>query len=409
MTATPLFHRNDWPTLGVEIELQLVDSESLSLKSCIIDLLRRLPPDLRGSVKPEFMQCYVEVNTGVCRSVAEVEADLVRKVRAVERAAALCGARLVWAGTHPFSRWLEQRISPVERYYNLADWLQESIVRPVTFGMHVHVGVNSGDKAIEVGDRLVRYLPLLLALSASSPFWQGRRTGMQSYRVQVLESLPTGGLPPPMHSWEEFQALAHQMTAAGFIESLHELWWDVRPSPGFGTVEVRVCDMPCDLPAILGLTALTQCLVQHLSEEIDAGVRQESCHPLLLRQNRWRASRYGMDAPLVDPTTLAAQPARRAADVVARRLRDTAERLGCAPFLEYVREMAASPTGAEKQLQLHEQYGSLVELVRILANQNQALAAPGTRVGRKRLSKDYHAFPSCVRMRQGIGWAGADP
>src|SRR5262249_16820941 len=280
--SEPRFRGNRWPTLGVEIELQLVDARSMALKSAIGEILADLPEDLHDSVKPEFMQCYVEINTGVCRAVDEVEADLAPKVRAVERLADRHGLRLVWAATHPFSRWRDQEITPNNRYYKLAALLQETVVRPVTFGLHVHVGVESGDKAILIGQRIQRYLPILLAMSANSPFWHGRATGHHAHRIEVLEGFPTGGVMPPLGWWAEFEDLLARMTAAGFVESHREFWWDVRPSAENGTIEVRICDMPADLPDLLGLTAMIQCLVQSLSEEIDDGSTGPEPHPLMV-------------------------------------------------------------------------------------------------------------------------------
>ncbi len=377
MDARKSFRRNEWPTLGVELELQLVDAESMALRSAVADLLANLPDSLHDSVKPEFLQCYVEVNSGACRTVADVGADLDHKVRAVERAADRCGIGLFWAATHPFSHWRDQKITPNERYYKLANLMGETVVRPVTFGLHVHVGVDSGDKAIRVGDRLQEHLPSLLALSANSPFWNGRQTGDQSHRIALLEGFPTGGLPPRMRSWDEYLALYGELKEAGFIESPKELWWDVRPSPEIGTVEVRICDMPPDLPSVLALTALIQCLVADLSEQIDRGDAEPECHPLLFRQNRWRACHLGMDATLVDTLTMEAIPARRMARQTAARLRPVAERLGCTGYLDQVLDMASGPTGSERQLTLHEDTGDLVEVVRQLIGRSR-LTQPGT-------------------------------
>jgi carboxylate-amine ligase len=361
------FRRNDWPTLGVEIELQLVDARTLSLRSAIADLLSALPPGLHNSVKPEFMQCYVEINSEVGRTVGEVGDDLARKVCAVERAADGLGLRLFWAATHPFSRWQDQRITPDARYYELAEQLQETVIRPVTFGLHVHVGVDSGDTAIRVGDRLGAHLPTLLAMSANSPFWHGRRTGHHAYRVEALEGIPTGGVPPRMRSWAEYEAVVGQLESAGFIASRREIWWDVRPNPEHGTVEVRICDMPPYLPAVLALTALIQCLVHDLAHMPDGSAAEADWSPLMVRQNRWRAYRSGLGATLVDPRSLEARPAREAAGRLVDGLRDTAEELGCAGQLDLARELVERPNGAERQLELLEEYGELAPVVQALS------------------------------------------
>ncbi len=373
------FRGNRWPTLGVEIELQLVDSRTMALRSAIDEVLPGVPEALRDSVKPEFMQCYVEINTGVCRTVDDVEADLAPRIRAVERAADRLGVGLVWAATHPFSRWRDQRITPDERYYRLADLLQETVVRPVTFGLHVHVGVESGDRAIAVANRMQAELPILLAMSANSPFWHGRATGHHAHRVEVLEGFPTGGMMPPLSSWAEFAELLGRMKAAGFIESHRELWWDVRPSIENGTLEVRICDMPADLPDLLGLTAMIQCLVRAISDEIEAdpgGSTTPAPHPLLLRQNRWRACRFGPDAELVDPITLEARPARVAARELIDRLMPVADRLGCRRALAHAAAMTTRPSGSEMQLQLYRELGDLTEVLRRMSGRSRLSAEP---------------------------------
>lgn len=371
MDAREPFRRNDWPTLGVEVELQLVDKETMELKSAISDVLDQVPDDVRDSVKPEFLQCYVELNTGVCRTVRDVESDLNGKICAVEAAADRAGVDLFWAATHPFSHWRDQEITPNERYYKLADLLGETVVRPVTFGLHVHVGVDSGDKAIRVGDHLQHHLAVLLALSANSPFWVGRSTGDHAHRIGLLEGFPTGGLPPRMRSWDEYIALVCSLRDAGFIESSKELWWDIRPNPEYGTVEVRICDMPPDLPSVLGLTAMIQCLVADISEQIDRGDPAPECHTLLVRQNRWRAGRFGLDASLVDPMTLEAIIARNEAERLVDRLRPVADRLGCLSPLEHVLEMVARPTGSERQLAMFEETGDLAGMVRRLVRKSR--------------------------------------
>jgi carboxylate-amine ligase len=349
----------------------LVDAKSMALRSAYNDLVGKLPAALHESVKPEFLQCYVEVNTGVCPTVADVTSDLDGKVRALERAGDRCGIALFWAATHPFSRWRDQEITPNPRYFRLAEALQETVVRPVTFGLHVHVGLDSGDKAIQVIDRLQAYLPLLLAISANSPFWQGRPTGHHAHRIQLLEALPTGGTPPRLRSWAEYVGLMGQLKAAGFIDSDKDIWWDLRPSPENGTIEVRICDMPPDMPSLMGLTALIQCLVAGLSDEIDRGQAASEHHPLMVRQNRWRACRFGLGATLIDPATLEAQPARRATEDLVRQLSPIAQRLDCVGHLGSVLEMASRPTGSERQLALYQQTGDLASVVRRLVGQSR--------------------------------------
>ena len=187
------FHVSTRPSLGVEIELALVDADTLALKSANRDILDHLPPALQESVKPELMQCYLEINTGVCATVAAAEADLRPKLAAVEAAADAVNTRLFWSATHPFSKWGDQAITPNARYHGLINMLQDTARQLLTFGLHVHVGVDGGDKAIMICDRILRHLPTLLALSCNSPFWEGRTTGLHSWRSRIMEGLPPRG------------------------------------------------------------------------------------------------------------------------------------------------------------------------------------------------------------------------
>jgi glutamate---cysteine ligase / carboxylate-amine ligase len=358
------FVTNERPSLGVEIELNLVDSQTMALRSAISEVLAEIPDELQGAVKPELLQCYLEINTKVCNNVDEVRSDLEEKIRVVREAAARHDLRLFWSATHPFSRWQDQEISPNERYHSLIDLLQETARRLVTFGLHVHVGVDSGDKAIMICDRIMQHLPTLLAMSVNSPFWQGRNTGLHSQRVKVLETLPTAGLPPLMRNWSEYTWLLNHMVQTGFIKTIREIWWDVRPHHNFGTVEVRICDMPPTLEHVLGLTALIQCLIFDLSEEIDRGTYQFDCHPFMVRQNKWRACRFGMDAKLVDPGTYQAIPARHVIHSLIDRLEERGEALGCARYLRSVRDLVEQPSGSMRQLQAYQETHNLADVVR---------------------------------------------
>ena len=358
------FESNARPTIGVEIELNLVDSRTMALSSGALRILSEIPQELASSIKPELLQCYIELNTKVCADVADVEADLKSKLHVVREIARRNELSLFWSGTHPFSRWQDQEVTAQERYLSLIDLLQETARRLVTFGLHVHVGVDSGDKAIMICDRILQHLPTLLVLSVNSPFWQGRNTGLHSQRSKIMETLPTAGLPPLMRNWSEYSWLVSHMVETGFITTIREIWWDVRPHHNFGTVELRICDMPPTLEDVLGLTALIQCLVYDLSEEIDRGTYQFDCHPFLIRQNKWCACRYGMKAKLVDPATHKAVETRFVVHNLIDRLTPRAQELGCARHLELVREMADRPTGAVQQLKIYEETRDLAQVVR---------------------------------------------
>jgi carboxylate-amine ligase len=370
------FRASSLPTLGVELELQLVDASTLTLRNGVDGILTEVPPTLSNSVKREFHSCCVEISTDVCANVDEVRRDLKSKLCLVAGAAARRGLLLAWGGTHPISHWKDQAVASEPRYQALADSFQETLLRQLTFGLHVHVGAPSGDAAVSACDRIRDYLPVLLALSANSPFWCGRATGLQSHRANVMSSLPTVGIPPCLGNWESYLDLINYLTDCGFIETPKDLWWDVRPSPVHGTVEVRVCDMPLGLEMVLGLTALIQCLVYALSRNDDLLGRRiltarddqglVRSHQLVLERNRWLASRHGLDAPQVEPHSRDKMPARALARELIDRLIDVGQELDCADFLRNLRARTWGPTGALNQVTTHSRTGNLKEVVRLM-------------------------------------------
>lgn len=369
------FQSNRSPTLGIEIELGLVDRRTMNLSNSFDQLAERLPGGVGDRFKPEIIQSVLEINTDVCESVKQAEAELRGRLAVVEAAADPLGLDLWWGGLHPFALCRDQRITPTERYLGLVEQLQVLARRMVTFGLHVHVGVDSGDKAVMVCDRILRHLPMLLAISSSSPYWEGESTGLQSYRSKVMESLPTAGLPPLMRNWSEYTWIVNHLVDTGFISTIRELWWDVRPHHNFGTVEVRMCDMPGNLDDTLALAALIQCLVKALSDEIDHGAYQLDCHPMMVRQNKWRAARYGVAAPLVDPFTYEAKSVAAVVENVVERLSPVADELGCAEHLNRCRAMAVGPTWADRQLASAGETGSLPEMVRRMVRQSRITPA----------------------------------
>jgi carboxylate-amine ligase len=241
----------------------------------------------------------------------------------------------------------------------------------VTYGLHVHVGVDSGDKAVMICDRILRHLPTLLAISSSSPFWEARKTGLHSHRSKVMEGLPTAGMPPLMRNWSEYVWLVNHMIDTGFINTIREIWWDVRPHHNFGTVEVRVCDMPGNLADTLAIAALVQCLVKALSDEIDNGTYQRDCHPMMVQQNKWRAARYGNRAMLVDSFSYQVHSIRQVVEQLAETLADAAAELECESYLNHCVEMSQTPSCAEHQLAIFEECGDQVEIVRRLTGESR--------------------------------------
>jgi carboxylate-amine ligase len=369
LMGTFAFTSNPEPTIGVELELGLVDRTSWQLANRVNEVLELIPESLADVYKPELMQGCIEVITGVCSQVGDVREDLTDKLRILQEITDSLGLGLWWGSTHPFSSWRDQQITPNERYKMLVDLLQEMARRLVTFGLHVHVAVNSGDKAVMICDRMMQHLPTLLALSSSSPYWEGRDTGLCSHRSKIMEGLPTAGLPSMMRNWSEYVWLVNHLVDTGFIHTIREIWWDIRPHHKFGTVEVRICDMPGNLDDTLAIAALVQCLVQALSDDIDQGTYQHDCHPMMVRQNKWRACRFGNKAQLVNSYTYEVQSVKDITDWLVDRLLPISQSLGCEAELLEVREMARRPSWADLQRKILAQTEQPEEIVKQLTEQ----------------------------------------
>jgi carboxylate-amine ligase len=358
------------PSLGVEVELALVDAESGELTCVAPELLARVgagyPETEHPKIKKELYQCTVEVITGVCATVAEARADLAESMREVEEAAADSGAAVIGAGLHPFTPWHQLSLSEGERYQRLVDTIGWPARRLTTHGVHVHVGVRSGDKAIATVNSLTEYLPVFLALSAASPYWNGRDTGLASTRTKIFESMPTTGLPPHLRDWAEFNVFLDTLIEAGAIETVREVWWDIRPHPGYGTVELRMCDSMPTLWEISALAALAQSLVTEFDRMIDAGVTPDVPREWVRRENKWRAARWGVEADLVIDESGHTQPLREIVDGLVDRLLPIAHDLGCAVELADLRRIAADGPSYVRQRRVVAEGGDLQGVVRAL-------------------------------------------
>jgi len=372
------FLTNSRNTLGIELELGLVEVGSWELSNSVQDVLSAMPSHMADVVKPELMQSCLEINTGICETVGQARHDLREKLQAVEQVTDRLGLRLWWGATHPFSHWSKQQVTPTDRYQKLVNLLQEMARRLVTFGLHVHIGVDSGDKAVMICDRIMRHLPTLLALTGNSPFWESRDTGLASHRTKIMEGLPTAGLPTLMRNWSEYVWLVTHMVDTGFINTIREIWWDVRPHHNFGTVEVRVCDMPGNLEEALAVAALVQCLVKALSDEIDRGTYQHDCHPMMVRQNKWRACRYGNHAQLVDTYSFVVQSAPVVVESLVASLRSDADQLDCRRELEHCVQMAKHPGWAQRQRDIMNKSGDGREVVRCMTLESRVTRQDGS-------------------------------
>lgn len=357
-------------TVGVEEEYMLVDAASFDLVSGVEPLLDQAAGgELADRLKPELMQCVLESGTVVCPDMAAAAADL-RQIRSYAAGLARAnGMRLGASATHPFSLFEHQKITARDRYRALVEMLQYIARRELVFGMHVHVAVPSPEACLAVMEGVLIELPVLLALSANSPFWRGEQTGLQSTRSVIFASFPRSGLPPRFDGYQDYAEAVGFMEATGAIGDYTHLWWDVRPHPRFGTLEIRVMDCQTRIEDTVALAAYVQCLVKLLIDRFQAGEPVLSYHRVLLAENKWLAARYGLDAPLMD---LAAgrrvkMPARTLARRRLRELRPIGRELGCSESLARVAWMLENGNGAERQLQVFNANRDIVEVAEEIA------------------------------------------
>ena len=346
------FNASERCTLGIEWELMLVDTQSRELASGAAEILPGLVPEGASEhpyAKHELFQSTIEVITGICSTVREATDDLARTVAELQPEAERRGLALMCAGTHPFTDWQTQRISPSERYRKLVDDMQWLARRLQIFGVHVHVGVRDPDKAIAVVNALTSYVPHFLALSASSPYWKGHDTGLASARSKVFEALPTAGLPFLLDDWDEFERYMDTLLRTKAISSIKEVWWDIRPHPNFGTVELRICDGIPTLSEVGMVAAVSQCLVDMFDRELDKGYTLPKPKSWVVRENKWRATRYGLDAEIISGESRDLVPVRQALTELVQDLSPTAERLGCLDELLRVQTVVESGGSTDRQ------------------------------------------------------------
>jgi carboxylate-amine ligase len=347
------------------MELEIVDRESRELRSGATEILNLLAAEHDGEhpkAKHELLESTIEIITGVCTSVAEACTDLAGTLEQITEQTGPRGMELMCSGTHPFSDWAEQQISPNPRYAQLLEEMQWMGRRLQIFGIHVHVGVRSAEKAIAIANALSMYIPHFLALSASSPYWMGRDTGLASSRSKVFEGLPTAGLPYQLSGWDEFEAFMTTLVSARSINSIREVWWDIRPHPGFGTVELRICDGLPTLREVGAVAALSQCLVDWLNTLIDRGYTLPVPRTWIVRENKWRAARRGMHAEILVDDKGTLSPLRTELTRLVEELAPVAHRLDCDGELEYALTMADRPSYI-RQRDVVQSGGSLIDVV----------------------------------------------
>jgi glutamate---cysteine ligase / carboxylate-amine ligase len=347
-------------TLGVEEELMIVDGESYALVNAVESLLEEHE---EGEIKPELMESVLEIATKPAANTAQTGRQL-RALRAQVRATAgRRGLTIGSAGTHPFAMWEDQRIAARPRYRDLVSSLRFVARQELIFGMHVHVGIDDPDKAIHVANGMRVHLAVLLALSANSPFWRAQATGLLSARTPIFRQFPRVGIPPAYRDWADYEREIGFMIDSGVMDDPTYLWYDVRPHPSLGTVEIRVCDSQTRIEHTLGLAALIQAMVRELAEHFGSRGRRAAYPWQMLDENKWLAARHGLDGELVDLPSSDRVATKALARRLLDRLRDHARDLGSDGDFDAVEDLLARGNGAARQIVVYEANHDLREVM----------------------------------------------
>ena len=388
-TKVPRFARNDKldhrdaellhdamkPTfsIGIEEEYQTIDPETRDLKSHIqVELLEKGKKILQERVKAEMHQSVVEVGTGVCKNIKEAKAEVKMLRRDIVRLAKENGLRLASVATHPFADWRVQEIYPDDRYKHIVEDMQLVARANLIFGLHVHIGIEDRETAIHMMNHARYFLPHLLALSTNSPFWLGMNTGLKSYRCKVFDKFPRTNIPDYFPSWGEYENFIKLLIKTNCIDNAKKIWWDIRPHPFFNTIEFRVCDIPMRADETIALAALIQATVAKLYKLHTANQGLRLYRRALLMENKWRASRYGMQGKLIDFGKQTEVPAK---DLILEYLDfvdDVADELDSREELNYIHTMLDRGSGADRQLQVYQETGDLKKVVDYIIEETEA-------------------------------------
>jgi glutamate---cysteine ligase / carboxylate-amine ligase len=358
-------------TLGIEEEFQLVDPRTRELKSHIEEMLAA-GAHLGDQIKPELHQSVVEVGTPVCADVREARAAVVHLRRSLIGMAEGSGARIVAAGTHPFSHWKDQDITDRVRYKDIVNEMEDLARANLIFGLHVHVGVSDDEMRIQIMNGVRAFLPHLLALSVNSPFWCGRRTGVKSVRSTIFKRFPRTQIPDYFHSWDDYARFVDLLVRTRCIDDGRKIWWDIRPHAYFKTLEFRICDIPCRAEETVAIAALCQALVARLHRLFEANLGIRHYPRALIMENKFRALRSGLDGQLIDFGLKGEAPTRALVLEVLDFVDEVVDELGTRSEMVFLRSWAASgDTGADRQLRAFAQGQDLRAVVDVLVDETR--------------------------------------
>jgi glutamate---cysteine ligase / carboxylate-amine ligase len=359
-------------TVGVEEEFQIIDPESGELRSHVSELLLSSAPVLGDQIKRELHQSIVEVGTPICQDVTELREQLFRIRCQLAESADRAGLAVAAAGTHPFSHWKDQVLSPGVRYESIVEELQQLARSLLIFGLHVHVAVPDRQTAIDLMSQARYFLPHLLALSTSSPFWMGRDTGLKSYRTTIFRRFPRTGVPSHFASWSEYEDYIKLLVNLKCIEDARKIWWDIRPHPTYGTLEFRVCDVPTRPADAVMLGALCQAIIVKLYKLYTRNMGYRIYRRALIEENKWRAARWGLDGKLIDFGKQAEVPMRDLALELLEFVDDVVDELGSREAVEQVHQVLAEGTSADRQLGVYRQTNDMQAVVRHLIEETRS-------------------------------------
>ncbi|MFN7939337.1 MAG: carboxylate-amine ligase [Bryobacteraceae bacterium] len=360
-------------TLGIEEEYQTIDPETRDLRSHIeTELLSEGKRILKERVKVELHQSVVEVGTGVCKNITEARADLLELRQHMVRLAKDQGLRLAASSTHPFADWKTQEIYPDERYMTIVEDMQQVARANLIFGLHVHVGIEDKETAIHIMNAARYFIPHILALSTNSPFWMGQETGLKSYRCKVFDKFPRTNIPDYFGSYSEYENFIKLLIQTNCIDNAKKIWWDIRPHPHFDTLEFRVMDLPMRLEETIAITALIQATVAKLYKLYSQNQGFRLYRRMLIMENKWRASRYGLDGKLIDFGKRVEVPVRDLIEEYLHLVDDVVDELGSRKEVEYIRTIAANGTGADRQLRVFRETGDLKKVVDYIIEETEA-------------------------------------
>lgn len=356
-------------TLGVEEEYMVVSPMTRELASHDQKIVEVASKVLNDQVKAEMHQAVVEVGSGICRNAEEAREDIIRLRRGVAEIAGSLGFRIGASGTHPFSHWSQQLITPNPRYDAIVNEMQEAARSNLIFGLHVHVGISDKNTAIHIMNTARYFLPHIYALSCNSPFWEARNTGFKSFRTKVFDKFPRTGIPDDFADWDDYKNYVNLLIKTGCIDNAKKIWWDVRVHPFFDTIEFRICDVPMRVDESIAIAALFQAVVAKLYKLRQKNMSFIMYHRALINENKWRASRYGIDGKLIDFGKEAEVDTRVLIHELLEFVDDVVDELGSRQALKTVEQILAEGTGADRQLAVFEQTRSLSAVVDYIVEQ----------------------------------------